>query len=58
MTSYIVDVYTYSPYKIEGHYREIASSEAVAMSRAVKAYRKEKIPRRKIKELYAVARKL
>lgn len=58
MTNYLVSVYTYSPYKREATYREAASNESAAMSRAVKKYRKQVIPRKKVDALYTVTRKI
>jgi hypothetical protein len=58
MTNYLVHVYTYSPYKRENEYRIKASTEAVAINRAVKRYRKEVIPKKKIDALYTVTRKI
>ena len=59
MSAYLVNVYTFYPYKIEFTYTEKASNHAVAIARAVRKFRKEeKITGRKIKEVTAKATRL
>ena len=59
MTAYLVNVYTFYPYKIEFSYTEKASNHAVAISRAVKKFRKEpRLSGRKFKEVIAKATRL
>jgi len=51
MNAYLVSVKVYAPYPIGQDYRIEASNFAVATRRAISQYRKEKIAKRKIKEV-------